>query len=92
MSQYRIVEGKKTKQVAVEILGEQFKGMIVRFGKVGIKECGQSAKLAFDFDVIRGTLPRDKRKFAMLENMLGDILVDILENNLGDVEFSSGNN
>ena len=88
---YQIVEGKETKAVAVKIQSAPFSGMVVRFGKVGVRENGNSAQLAFDFDVIKGKLPKNKAKFSRLENTLGDILVDSLENNMDEVEFLGGN-
>ena len=84
---YQIVEGKETQAVAVEIQNTQFKGMVVRFGKVAIQEKNDTAQLAFDFDVIKGKLPKNKTKFSRLEETLGDILVDILENRLDEAEF-----
>tara|TARA_E500000318_G_C3481775_1_gene180719 strand:+ start:295 stop:579 length:285 start_codon:yes stop_codon:yes gene_type:complete len=87
---YQIVDGKETKAVAVKIQSAPFSGMVVRFGKVGVRENGNSAQLAFDFDVIKGKLPKNKEKFSRLENTLGDILVDILENNMDEVEFLGG--
>ena len=87
---YQIVEGKETQAVAVEIQNTQFKGMVVRFGKVAIHEKNDTAQLAFDFDVIKGKLPKNKTKFSRLEETLGDILVDILENNMDEVEFIGG--
>lgn len=88
---YEIVEGKDTKQMAVRLLKpRQFKDMIIRFGKVAINETTEGARLAFDFDIIKGKLPSRKAKLSLLEHTLGDILVDILENNLDDVEFAGG--
>lgn len=92
MKNYQIVEGKKTKELAVRLTSKPFQGMIIKFGKVGIKDMGTHAKLAFDFDVIKGTLPKRKTSMKLLENTLGDILVEILENNIDAVEFNDGDN
>jgi len=71
MKNYQIVEGKKTKELAVRLTSKPFQGMIIKFGKVGIKDMGTHAKLAFDFDVIKGTLPKRKTSMKLLENTLG---------------------
>lgn len=92
MKKYEIVEGKKTKELAIRLNTKPFKGMIIKFGKVGIQDMGSHANLAFDFAVIKGTLPKQKRNMSLLENTLGDILVEILENTIDAVEFNNGDN
>jgi hypothetical protein len=91
MKTYEIVQGKNTGATAVKLLRKPFRNMIVSFGKVGIRETKNGAGLAFDFSVIKGKMPKTSAKIALLENTLGDILVDILENNIDDVEFTGGN-
>lgn len=81
---YQIVEGRDTGATAVQLLDSTYEGIIVRFGKVGIHEVDDHAKLAFDYDLIKGELPQDS---SGLEETLGDILVDILENRMDDAEF-----
>jgi len=81
---YQIVEGRDTGATAVQLLDSTYEGIIVRFGKVGIHEVDDHAKLAFDYDLIKGELPEDS---SGLEETLGDILVDILENRMDDAEF-----
>ncbi len=85
---YQIVEGRDTGETAIELLDSKYKGIIIKFGKVGIHEIDDHAQIAFDYDLIRGKLPKDS---SGLEETLGDILVDILENRLDDVEFADGN-
>jgi len=85
---YQIVEGRDTGATAVELLDDVYKGIIIKFGRVGIHEVDDHAQIAFDYDLIKGELPEDS---SGLEETLGDILVDILENRLDEVEFTSGN-
>lgn len=91
MKTYEIVEGKNTGETAVKLLKKPFRNMVVAFGKVGIRETRNGAGLAFDFSVVKGKMPKTTEKMNLLENTLGDILVDILENNIDDVEFTGGN-
>ena len=91
MKTYEIVEGKNTGETAVKLLKKPFRNMVVAFGKVGIRETRTGAGLAFDFSVVKGKMPKTTAKMNLLENTLGDILVDILENNIDDVEFTGGN-
>ena len=84
---YQIVEGRDTGATAVQLLDGEFKDIIIKFGKVGIHEVDDHAQLAFDYDLIKGELPEDS---SGLEETLGDILVDILENNMDEVEFLGG--
>ena len=81
---YQIVEGRDTGAVAVQLLDSKYEGIIIKFGKVGINEVDNHAQLAFDYDLIKGELPQDS---SGLEETLGDILVDILENQLNEAEF-----
>ncbi len=81
---YQIVEGRDTGATAVQLLDSEYEGIIVKFGKVGIHEVDDHARLAFDYDLIKGELPEDS---SGLEEVLGDILVDILENQLDEAEF-----
>lgn len=81
---YQIVEGRDTGATAVQLLDSEYEGIIVKFGKVGIHEVDDHAQLAFDYDLIKGELPEDS---SGLEETLGDILVDILENRLDEAEF-----
>jgi len=85
---YQIVEGRDTGATAVQLLDGKYEGMIIKFGKVGIHEVDDHAEIAFDYDLIKGELPEDS---SGLEETLGDILVDILENRLDEVEFANGN-
>lgn len=81
---YQIVEGRDTGATAVQLLDSEYEGIIIKFGKVGIYEVDDHAELAFDYDLIKGELPEDS---SGLEETLGDILVDILENRLDEAEF-----
>ena len=81
---YQIVEGRDTGATAVELLDGAYKGIIIKFGRVGIHEVDDHAQIAFDYDLIKGELPEDS---SGLEETLGDILVDILENRLDEAEF-----
>ena len=91
---FEIVEGKNTKEMAVELLRRPFKGMVVSYGKVGVHDMGTHANLAFDFAIIKGKMPTSKRLVEKFENTLGDILVTVLEKHLetgsDHVEFGNG--
>ena len=86
---YQIVEGRDTGATAIELLDSKYEGIVIKFGKVGIHEVDDHAQIAFDYDLIKGELPEDS---SGLEETLGDILVDILENRLDEVEFTNGDN
>ena len=86
---YQIVEGRDTGETAIQLTDSKYKGIIIKFGKVGIHEVDDHAQLAFDYELVRGELPQDS---SGLEETLGDILVDILENRLDEAEFLSDAN
>ena len=58
---YQIVEGRDTGETAIELLDSEYEGIIIKFGKVGIHEVDDHAQLAFDYDLVRGELPKDSK-------------------------------
>lgn len=88
---YRYVTNPEGDEMHIEIIRGPFKGIIYRYGKVGFnpedKEDEERLTLAYEYDII--SLPEHLQKqeiedeqFYFFENMLGDILVEILEHDL----------
>lgn len=94
---YRYVQNAEGDEMHIEIIRGDFKGVIYRYGKVGFdpedKEGEERLTLQFEYDII--SLPEhladneiEDEQFYFFENMLGDILVEILER---DLEEKSNN-
>jgi len=88
---YVIVEGQKSGQVAVRLLNPDFENCVFQFGKIGITEEDGRAILAFDYDLVSGETPTDAHMIEVLENELGDVVVDLLENHFDEGEVVGGN-
>lgn len=89
---YQIVEGKETGEVAIKLLEHPFEGVVVKIGKVAIKERGDgTASLAFDYDILKGN-PEELGDADEFGKVIGDIIVDILENHSDEIlESDNGN-
>lgn len=85
---YEIVDSKNNDETAIRITEPPFENLVVRFGKIGIKEDGDRAILAFDYDVLSGNVSTEDSE--KLGDFLGDILVDILENHFDEGEVVGG--
>lgn len=90
---YDFVYGPEGDEMHIRILQGDWADVVFRYGKVGFTEAEEGADpdapltLAFDYDII--TLPPhldeaevEDEEYYEFENMLGDILVDIMENEL----------
>lgn len=89
---YDFVYGPEGDEMHIRILEGDWADVVFRFGKVGFTEDEEGDEnspltLAFDYDII--SLPShlneakvDDEDYYEFENMLGDILVDIMENEL----------
>jgi len=61
---------------AILLLEPQFKGIVIRFKQVRFVEMGDSLKLQYSYDVVKGEVsPKDKPEF---ENTLGNLLYDLM--------------
>lgn len=87
---YVIVEGQKSGEVAIRLLNPAFEKCVFQFGKIGIKEEEGKAILAFDYDIISGEIPTDAHQIDVLENELGDAVVDLLENHFDEGDVIGG--
>ena len=89
-NKYEIVDSKDGEESGIRLTNPDFGGLVIRFGKIGIHEEKEEAVLAFDYDILSGEVPTDPFKLQKLENELGDILVDLLENHFDEGEVVGG--
>lgn len=83
---YRNIEGQD--DGAIRILEGNFKGVAVSIGRISIdaSDDEESATLKYDYDIIE--IPEgvnmELKENESFDNLLGDIIVDILEKKLKD--------
>ena len=79
-NKYRQIEGAP--EGNIRILEEKYKNVEVSIGKIKIDDSSDENKatLKYDYDVV--DLPEDIELDEDFENLLGDIIVDILESKL----------
>jgi len=79
-TKYRQIEGAGDGDI--RILDENYKNVAVSIGKVSIDDSsgGEEATLIYDYDVLE--LPEDIELDKDFDNLLGDVIVDILETKL----------
>ena len=79
-NKYRKIEGCDDGHI--RILDEQFKGVAVSLGRISIDDSGkeETATLKYDYDVLE--LPDGIELDEQFDNLLGDIIVDIIETKL----------
>lgn len=79
-SKYRTIEGCDDGHI--RILDESFRGVAVSLGKISIDDSGEeeTATLKYDYDVLE--LPDGIELNEQFDNLLGDIIVDIIETKL----------
>lgn len=87
---YQIVDSKDGEESGIRLTDPSYNGLVIRFGKIGIQEKTDEAVLAFDYDILSGEVPTDPFQLQKLENELGDILVDLLENHFNEGEVVGG--
>ena len=81
-TKYRNIEGQEDGHL--RILDEKFKGVAVSVGKVSIDGSGdeESATLSYDYDILE--VPEGIEINEEFNQLLGDIIVDMLETKLKD--------
>lgn len=78
-------------QFSIQLAMEQYAGVVYTYGSVRIIEEGDRARLSFAYKI--ESVPdclsdKNLKEDAAFNNMLGDVLVDILENN--DAQIGHG--
>lgn len=88
---YQVVEGKNTGELAIQIIDPPYDGVIIKIGKIAVnEEESGNATLAFDYDIIKGD-PESIGDADSFGQIVGDIIVDILENQVSTQEDDDGN-
>tara|TARA_R110000824_G_scaffold283177_1_gene471544 strand:+ start:468 stop:755 length:288 start_codon:yes stop_codon:yes gene_type:complete len=79
-TKYRKIEGAD--EGAIRILDEKYKNVAVSIGKIRIDDSSKDDKatLKYDYDVLE--VPENIELDEDFDNLLGDIIVDILESKL----------
>ena len=78
---YVYVESKKQDQTCIGIKGGKFAGVIYKYGSVSLGEETEDGNMPFkfEFDIIdNNAIPREEFGEDFM-NLIGDILVDIIE-------------
>jgi hypothetical protein len=78
---YVFVESKKQDQTCIGIKGGKFAGVIYKYGSVSLGEETEDGNMPFKFkfDIIdNNAIPKEDFKEDFM-NLIGDILVDIIE-------------
>ncbi len=79
---YQVVEGKNTGELAIQIIDPPYDGVIIKIGKIAVNEDKNgSATLSFDYDILKGN-PESLGDADSFGQIIGDIIVDILEKQL----------
>lgn len=88
----------ETKNPAVILYGEEYDGILVQYGKIGLDIESMPPKVQFDFMIVRGNAKNkidDLKNNANFKNLLGDIImatiVDMARRKEAE-ENESGNN
>tara|TARA_R100001082_G_C4363898_1_gene160806 strand:+ start:397 stop:684 length:288 start_codon:yes stop_codon:yes gene_type:complete len=79
-TKYRTIEGQD--EGNIRILDERFNGVAVSLGRIAIVplEDSDKATLKYDYDILE--IPEGMELDEEFETLLGDIVIDILENKL----------
>jgi hypothetical protein len=75
----------------VKIISGDYSGIIFHFGKVSVDLNGEQPRLKYEYTIV-DYASKDQKELTSDEvffTMLGDILVSIIENNLGEVDAPS---
>ena len=90
VTEYKFVEGKKTGVYAIQIDEGTYAGVVFTYGKVGIDERTNDCRLYFDYLVLdKDEIVEDHDDF---KEVIGDILVDVLENHAEEYEYGDNRN
>lgn len=87
--EYEVLFGEYTDETLarIKLTSEEWNGIIYHYNTVNIREDGDEAVLTFDYDIVEtpgwinidDLSEEDKTRF---EKMIGDILVDIIEESI----------
>ena len=84
-TKYTIVEGKNSAAAAIRIDEGKYKDVVVKYGRVGFDEKESECRLYFDYFVLENEeVVEDNDDF---KEVIGDILVELLENHLEEGGF-----
>jgi len=78
---YVYVESKKQDQTCIGIKGGKYAGVVYKYGNVSLGEETQNGQMPFKFEfeiIDNNAVPKEDFKEDFM-NLLGDILVDIIE-------------
>ena len=78
---YVYVESKKQDQTCIGIKGGKYAGVVYKYGNVSLGEETEDGEMPFkfEFDIIdNNAIPKEDFKEDFM-NLIGDILVDIIE-------------
>jgi hypothetical protein len=70
--------------VNIKLLDGPYKDTIFKYGKVKFKEENEQIYLLFAYDVLESTVdkPKNLEKDGKFKNYLGDLLVELMSNNI----------
>ena len=79
-SDYRFIDFENSEITGIQILKDDFAGVVYHYGKAGIQEEGEYARLKFSFTIVNpGKHDIDELQNNQdFVNMMGDILTQIL--------------
>ena len=89
--EYRYVDESTEGNVPIEITDGHYKGIVIRYERVVLEEKEENLHFDYDYDIIEN--PNNITEDQELINFLGDIVVDVLEEEiqeLGDDFLRSG--
>ena len=90
MMKYKFVQGKNTGETAVQIDEGKYTDVVYTYGKVGLTELQNECRLYFDYLVLdKDEIVEDHDDF---KEVIGDILVDVLENHAEEYEYGDNRN
>ncbi len=90
---YVYVESKKQDQTCIGIKGGKFAGVVYKYGDVSLGEETKDGSMPFKFkfDIIdNNAVPKDDFKDDFM-NLIGDILVDIIEEQYAEPDNRENN-
>ena len=85
-----VLRSKKGENDRIKLTEGPYAGIIYSYGSVGFEEDGDTLKLKFEYDIHENPVGFvDRNKF---KNHIGDILIDLLEENLlkNNVVYTGG--
>jgi hypothetical protein len=86
---WELTDSKENPQIgAIEINDGEFSGLVYQYGEVNFneREDGQM-EVKFKYNIIKN--PNDMEENQHMMNFMGDILVELLDDQLGEGEFRS---